>query len=124
MRTLPKEIKAYQIFYKTTVSEFGEHNHYYVCIYSQRYDTNNRLVSDVYGLMVSTNRKFENLPNDYNVKIEINGTPCFVLCDKMYRFKIEETMEVKEQKLTNYQKSEISEKLNKFYNEVKRQMAL
>lgn len=124
MRTLPNEIKAYQIFYKTTVSEFGEHKHYYVCIYSQRQDINNRLVSDVYGLMISTNKKFENLPNDYNVKIEINGTPCFVLCDKMYRFKIEETMEVKEQRLTNYQKSEIAEKLNKFYNEIKRQMAL
>jgi hypothetical protein len=114
----------FDIFYKEYTGEYKEKNgkHYYVCIYVQELDGNNRLKNDVYGVMVTTNMKYENLPNDYNVKIEINGRPCFALCDKLFRLKIEETLEVKEQKLSTYQKSEITEKLNKFYKEIQRQM--
>ena len=72
--------------------------------------------------MISSNQKFFSFPNDYNVKIEINGIPCFVLCDKLFRFKVEETMEIKEKKMNKYEMSEVSEKLNKFITEVKRQM--
>jgi hypothetical protein len=122
MKTLPNEIKPFHIFYKEASAEFGSNKHYYVCIYTQNEDVNNHLVNDVYGLMITTNQKYENFPNDYNVKIEINGKPCFVLCDKLYRFKVEQTMEVKEYKLTNYQKSEVVDKLQKFYTEIKRQM--
>lgn len=126
MKTLVNNIKPFDVFYKEYKGEFGETNgkHYYVCIYVQELDENNRLKSDVYGVMVTSNMKYENLPNDYNVKIEINGRPCFALCDKLFRLKIEETMEVKEQKLTIYQKSEITEKLNKFYKEIQRQMGV
>ena len=126
MKTSQNNIKPYDIFYKEYKGEFNATSgkHYYVCMYVQELDSNNRLKSDIYGIMVTSNMKYENLPNDYNVKIEINGRPCFALCDKMFRFKIEETMEVKEQKLTTYQKSEIQEKMNKFYKEVQRQMQI
>jgi hypothetical protein len=124
MKTLQNKVSPFDIFYKEYKGEYGETNgkHYYVCIYVQELDGHNRLKSDVYGLMVTTNMKYENLPNDYNVKIEINGRPCFVLCDKLFRLKIEDTLEVKGQKLSAYQKSEIKEKLNKFYKEMERQM--
>jgi len=123
-KTSQNNIRPFDIFYKEYKGEYDATNgkHYYVCIYTQSLDGHNRLISDVYGIMVTSNMKYENLPNDYNVKIEINGRPCFALCDKLFRLKIEDTMEVKEQKLTNYQKSEIIEKFNKFNNEVKRQM--
>jgi hypothetical protein len=124
MKTLQNNIQPFDIFYKEYKGEYDGTNgkHYYVCIYAQELDGNNRLKSDVYGIMVTTNMKYENLPNDYNVKIEINGRPCFALCDKLFRLKIEDTLEVKGQKLSTYQKSEITEKLNKFYKEVQRQM--
>jgi hypothetical protein len=119
---LTNELKPFDIFYKLSQSEFGINKHYYVCIYTQKQDENNHLINDVYGLMISSNQKFFGLPNDYNVKIEINGLACFVLCDKLFRFKVEETMEIKEKKLNTYEKSEVGEKLNKFITEVKRQM--
>jgi hypothetical protein len=117
-----KVIKPFDVFYKMTTTEFGQSKHYYVCIYSQALDENNKLVNDVYGLMVTTNQKYFDLPNDYNVKTEINGTPCFILCDKLFRFKIEDTMEVKEKKFSRYEMSEITEKLEKFIAEIKRQI--
>lgn len=117
-----KFIKQFDVFYKLNTTEFGQSKHYYVCIYSQSLDENNKLVNDVYGLMVTTNQKYFDLPNDYNVKTEINGTPCFVLCDKWFRLKIEDTMEVKEKKFSRYEISEITEKLNKFITEMKRQI--
>ena len=124
MKTSQNKIQPFDIFYKEYKGEYDGTNgkHYYVCIYAQELDGHNRLKSDVYGIMVTTNMKYENLPNDYNVKIEINGRPCFALCDKLFRLKIEDTLEVKGQKLSTYQKSEITEKLNKFYKEVQRQM--
>lgn len=123
MKTLPsKVIKPFDVFYKMTTTEFGPSKHYYVCVYSQAMDENNRLVQDVYGLMITTNQKYFDLPNDYNVKTEINGMPCFILCDKLFRFKVEDTMEVKEKRFTRYEKSEIEEKLEKFIKEIKRQI--
>ena len=121
-KTSANELKPFDIFYKSSTSEFGINKHYYVCIYTQKLDENNHLINDVYGLMISSNQKFFDLPNDYNVKIEINGIPCFVLCDKLFRFKVEETMEIKEKKLNKYEILEVSENLNKFIGEVKRQM--
>jgi hypothetical protein len=87
-------------------------------------DENNHLVNDVYGLMITTNQKYKNIPNDYNVEIQINGKDCFVLCDKLFRFKIEENMEILDQTLTVYKKSEVKEKLDKFMKEIERQMKL
>lgn len=121
-KTSANDLKPFDIFYKLSQSEFGTNKHYYICIYTQKQDENNHLINDVYGLMISSNQKFFGLPNDYNVKIEINGMSCFVLCDKLFRFKVEETMEIKEKKLNTYEKSEVGEKLNKFIAEVKRQM--
>jgi hypothetical protein len=72
--------------------------------------------------MITTNSKYENIPNDYNVRIEINSKPCYVLCDKLFRFKIEQTMEVKDTKLTVFERSEVKTKLDKFIKEVNRQM--
>jgi hypothetical protein len=121
---LNNPIKPFDIIYKEYAGEFGQESskHYYVCIYTQSEDENNRLYSDIYGLMITTNKKYENIPNDYNVRIEINDVQCYVLCDKIFRFKIEQTMEVKDTKLTVYEKSEIKSKFDKFIKEVNRQM--
>ncbi len=115
-------IKTFDIFYAPR--NVGEsRKHYFVCIYSQEKDANNRLFSDIYGLMISTNPKYQKLPeNDYNVQIEINEKTCFVLCDKWYRFEVDDSMEIKPAVLEEQTRIEIMAKLNKFIKEVKRQM--
>lgn len=119
------DFNPYDIFYKEFENkDFGPSKHYYVCIYSQKIDENNRLVSDIYGLMITSNPKYNNIPNDYNVKIEINGKVVFVLCDKLFRFKVEEKMTLIDRKLNNFEKSEIKEKLKKFLTEIERQVKL
>lgn len=119
------DFNVYDIFYKEfETKDFGPSKHYYVCIYSQKLDENNRLVSDVYGLMITSNQKYNKIPNDYNVKIDINGKEVFVLCDKLFRFKVEDKMTLVDKRLSNFEKSEIREKLKKFLNEIERQVKL
>lgn len=119
------DYQPYDVFYKEfATQDFGPSRHYYVCIYSQKIDQNNHLVSDIYGLMITSNQKYNNIPNDYNVKIEINGKEVFVLCDKLFRFKVEENMTLVDRKLSNFEKSEIKDKLKKFLNEIERQVKI
>lgn len=62
--------------------------HYYVCVYTQDFDGNNALNYDVYGLIVTSNPKYEKLAHDdYNAPIKINGKKAYVCCDKWFRFK-------------------------------------
>jgi hypothetical protein len=123
-QTYLSNIQPYDIFFKEFDSEFGRSKHYYICIYTQREDNNNHLANDVYGLMITSNQKYQKIPNDYNVELFLNGKVVFVLCDKLFRFKVEETMEILPTKLTTYKKSEIKDKLQKFVKEIERQMAL
>lgn len=116
-------IKPFDVFFALRKTDFGEKKHYYVCVYTQSEDGNNKLRDDVYGLIVSTNPKYKNmLENDYNVEIEINGVECFVNCDKMVRIRLDENVELKTTRLPSSKKEEIKKMLNKFLKEMERQV--
>lgn len=98
--------------------------HYYVCIYAQTLDGNNRLTSDIYGLVVTTNNKYENLPyNDYNVPLEINGKKAYVNCDKLVRIKLYDNVQKKDFFIPHDKRKDIRYNLDKFITEVKKQIA-
>lgn len=114
-------MKTYDVF---LYDENGE-RHYYLCIYSQVSDNNNRLTSDAYGLFITTNSKYDILKtqkiDDYNVEIYLNNKKCFVCCDKWQRVKIDK-VKIKRLKITNDKKREIMNKVNKFLSEIGRQI--
>jgi phosphate starvation-inducible protein PhoH len=115
----------YDVFFADKTCDFSDKNkHYYVCIYTQELDTNNVLFNDVYGLMITTNQKYNKMQNDYNVEIMVNGRRCYVNCDKMIRLQVDEKVTIKQQRLSQTEIKEIKINLNKFLEEVKRQSAI
>lgn len=114
------KIKTFDVFY------YKKTKHYYVCVYSQTDDVNNILNNDIYGAVVTTNSKYEDLikegKNDYNVKVNLNNTTGYVCCDKIIRIKVDKHVVKKTYKLTTTEKNKIQEMFNKFINEIKRQM--
>lgn len=98
--------------------------HYYVCIYAQDLDGNNKLNSDIYGLVITTNPKYEKLSyNDYNVSIEINDKKAYVNCDKLVRIKLKDNVQKKQFFIPHQTRKEIRYNLDKFITEIKKQTA-
>ncbi len=99
--------------------------HYYVCVYSQLRDENNNLANDVYGLMITSNSKYERFFakdfNDYNVEIRFNGKIAYVLCDKVLRIQSEDIVSKQTKSLTQGEIYNIKMYFSKFMQEVKRQ---
>lgn len=123
MKTYLSNIKPFDIYYAEKQTEFGTKRHYYVCIYTQTLDKNNPLESDIYGLIVTSNPKYEYLiEDDYNVAIDIHGKKSYVCCDKLVRMRKDEKMQIKKAKLPEYKKKQITHRFNKFIKEVNRQI--
>jgi hypothetical protein len=117
------QIQPFDVFYGLKYNEFGNKMpHYYVCIYTQKEDKNNSLVSDVYGLLVTTNPKYQHIPNDYFVSAQIYGKKAFICCDKIERFVLTDEIEIKGIKLPQMVIDSILYRFKKFTNEVYRQM--
>lgn len=116
-------IKPYDIFFANKPSDFKDrYKHYYVCVYFQGFDPRNKLRNDVYGLIITTNKKYETiLHNDYNVPIRMNGKQAYVCCDKLVRIKIDENVTIKSKKLSLLERMRIQMKLDKFLGEILRQ---
>lgn len=117
-------IRPFDIFFADKKSDFDNNfKHYYVCIYTQAEDPNNKLWNDIYGLIITTNQKYRNMTqNDYNVEIEINGHSCYVCCDKLVRMRIDRNVKLKRQKLSNEKIEEVKANFFKFIEEMKRQV--
>lgn len=116
----PSRIEPFDIFLVNSKYD----KHYYVCIYTQTLDGNNRLYSDVYGLVITTNPKYEKLSyNDYNVPIMINDKKAYVNCDKLVRIKLYDNVQKKSYTIPNDTKKEIRYNLDKFITEIKKQTA-
>jgi hypothetical protein len=124
MMTNRFNIKPFDIFFAQKPSDFGDkRKHYYVCVYSQALDPKNKLWNDVYGLIITTNKKYESIPeNDYNVSIYVNGKKAFVCCDKLIRMKIDDNVEIKKKKLSKIERQRIRNNLNKFLREMAKQI--
>lgn len=113
-------LNIYDVFFTTHPSK-----HYYVCIYSQYLDKHNKLISDVYGLIITTNPKYQSMLsqkyNDYNVPISLGEKNAFVCCDKIIRIENSQELIKKKYTLSNAEKARIRYKLNKFIREIQRQ---
>lgn len=125
-----KSIKSGDVFFAQYLNYKGElKQHYFYCVYTQSEDKNNNLVSDIVGLMISTNNKFAKLDaqgfNDYNVEVEINNRKAWVCADKIFRFMPDDENCRAEKKnifLTKKEKEEILARFTRFYLEATRQM--
>ena len=130
MTMFPGNIKAGDLFHARYLNYQGElKHHYFYCVYTQQDDVNNNLVSDIVGLLISTNEKFAKLEaqgfNDYNVSVEISGRKAWVCADKMYRFMLTDAtcnIEKKKTRLTQKEKEEVLSRFTRFYLETTRQM--
>lgn len=124
--TYHSDIKLFDVF---VAEQNGQYNkskrHYFVCIYNQEKDPNNRLDSDLYGIMITSNKKYETLfeqsYNDYNVEIRLDGKISYALCDKIQRIPNNLLVQKKNFTLTKGEIYNIKKYFNKFINEVKRQ---
>lgn len=119
-------IKSGDIFHAVYDNYYGENKkHYFYCIYSQEEDINNKLNEDVIGLLITSNEKMEfivNNQNDYNVKIKLYTTDCYVCCDKIFRFNKKDKITLKGDLLDDYEKRVILRYYKKFINESLRQL--
>jgi hypothetical protein len=99
--------------------------HYYICIYTQEMDINNKLTADIYGVAITSNTKYDYMVhNDYNVPMFINEKKVYINCDKIVRLKIKEDNVTKKNFFVppNVRK-EIRYNLDKFITEIKKQTA-
>lgn len=120
MNYLSKDIQPFDVFLVNN----NKDKHYYICIYTQQKDVNNKLFSDVYGLVVTSNKKYEYLPyNDYNVPMFINSKKVFINCDKMVRIQINDDVIRKDIFVPHHVRKEIRYNLDKFITEIKKQTA-
>lgn len=118
--SFPSDINPFDVFLVDTPKD----KHYYVCIYTQNNDKNNRLYSDVYGLVITTNPKYDYLPyNDYNVPIYINKKKAYVNCDKLVRIKLYDNVQKKDFVIPHEVRKDIRYNLDKFITEIKKQTA-
>jgi len=116
-------ILPFDIFFADKKCDFEDNfKHYYVCIYSQQLDQSHRVLNDLYGLIITTNKKYEYIQDDYVVPIVINERKCYVCCDKLVRIKLDEKVQLKQYYLTEEQKEQVRVKTVKFMQEVKRQI--
>jgi len=123
--TCLSNIQPFDIFFAEKRGDFeNKYKHYYVCIYTQTNDINNPLKNDIYGLIITTNQKYKNIVNDYNVEIELNGKSCYVCCDKIVRIKLDHNVYPKHKHLKPEKIDQIKFNLSKFMNEIKRQTML
>lgn len=98
--------------------------HYYICIYTQELDVNNKLSSDIYGLVVTSNTKYDYLTyNDYNVPMFINEKKVYINCDKLVRIKLNKNVSKKAIIVPENVRKEIRYNLDKFITEIKKQTA-
>ena len=98
--------------------------HYYICIYTQELDSNNKLNSDIYGVVVTSNTKYDYLPyNDYNVPMFINQKKVYINCDKLVRIKLNGNVSKKNINVPEEVRKEIRYNLDKFITEIKKQTA-
>ena len=114
------KIKPFDIFFVNSDND----KHYYICIYAQEIDKNNKLSSDVYGIVITSNSKYRYLAyNDYNVPITINEKQAYINCDKLVRIKLDSNVVKKNIFVSNEIKKEIRYNLDKFITEIKKQTA-
>lgn len=118
-------IKPFDIFFAEVTTPYGKkRKHYYLCIYSQPYDFNNPLQNDVLALVITTNQKYKKIDyNDYNAPILIGDKTVFVCCDKIIRLPMKD-LELKQQKITKEERSEIQRKFLNFNKELLRQIQI
>jgi predicted glycosyl hydrolase (DUF1957 family) len=98
--------------------------HYYICVYTQELDRNNKLDADIYGVVITSNTKYDYLPyNDYNVPMFINTKKVYINCDKLVRIKLKDNVSKKNINVPEQVRKEIRYHLDKFITEVKTQIA-
>lgn len=98
--------------------------HYYVCVYTQELDRNNKLDADIYGVVITSNTKYDYLPyNDYNVPMFINAKKVYINCDKLVRIKLRDNVSKKNINIPEKIRKEIRYHIDKFITELKTQTA-
>jgi len=119
-------IKPFDIFLAKYNGQYNKTSrHYFICVYAQDIDINNELSNDLYGLMITSNSKYEHFFetgfNDYNVEIRFNEKISYALCDKILRIPNDKYVSKTEYTLTKGETYTIKQYLNKFIQELKRQ---
>lgn len=115
--TSRSKVLPYDIFYSK------RHKHYFICVYTQELDNSHRLNTDLYGVIVTTNKKYNHVRDRYVVPTMINGVESFIRCDTLTRIdSIISEIEVKQAKLTFEEREEVNEKVKTFTNEILRQI--
>lgn len=120
MTYLSETIKPFDVVLVNTNND----KHYYVCIYTQELDRNNKLDADIYGVVITSNTKYDYLPyNDYNVPMFINAKKVYINCDKLVRIKLRDNVSKKNINVPEQVRKEIRYHLDKFITELKTQIA-
>jgi hypothetical protein len=120
MTYLSEKIKPFDVVLVNNNND----KHYYICIYTQELDTNNKLSSDIYGVVVTSNTKYDYLTyNDYNVPMFINAKKVYINCDKLVRIKLNDNVSKKNVFVPHEVRKEIRYNLDKFITEIKKQTA-
>ena len=120
------DINPFDIFIAEKNGQYNTNQrHYFVCMYNQAEDINNGLNNDLYGLMITSNSKYENFFdndfNDYNVEVRFNGKISYALCDKIKRIPNDRKVKKTTYKLTKGEIYNIKQYFKKFIDEIKRQ---
>jgi hypothetical protein len=115
------KIKPFDVFLVNNNND----KHYYICIYTQEMDRNNKLDADIYGVAMTSNTKYERLAhNDYNVPMILNEKKVYINCDKIVRIKLKEDNVSKKNFFVPHDvRKEIRYNLDKFITEIKKQTA-
>lgn len=117
-----KLIEPFDVFYAKVATEFGERWHYYVCVYSQHFDEKIPLSNDIYGLLITSNKKYNN-KTEYSVKFSTEKfDESYIICDKLTRIIIDADVFNTDVVLSEKTKSEVIEKLDSFISEIKKQI--
>jgi hypothetical protein len=111
------------LIYRVFLADYGGKKHYFVCIYTQKADVNNRLVNDIYGVLLTTSNKTKKVyqkHNDYNVSLLYNKRETYARCDILARFDLEKV--IFKDKIEKKYGLEIEEKVRKFIDVIKKQL--
>lgn len=111
------KVLPYDVFYSE------KHKHYFICVYTQELDNSHRLNTDLYGVIITTNKKYRRIRDRYVVPTTINGVESFIRCDTLTRIDcINTEIEVKQAKITFEERAEVNKKIKTFTDEILRQI--